>query len=86
MRASVWDFLDGNCSEETAARLIAHVPGCAPCAREMSLQEQFLASLAEVRESSRAPVALHKMVRKALAAERRPSWQPPEADGRRTRE
>jgi anti-sigma factor (TIGR02949 family) len=66
--ASLWDYLDGNCSDQTAVRLIAHVPACTPCSRQMAIQEQFLASLAELRERSRAPAGLHKVVRRAVAA------------------
>jgi mycothiol system anti-sigma-R factor len=69
---SIWDYLDGNCCDQTAARLIAHVPACAPCGRQMAIQQQFLESLAELRERSRAPAGLRKIVRRALAAEVRP--------------
>jgi hypothetical protein len=63
--------LDGNCSDQIAARLIAHVPACAPCARQMAIQQKFLESLAQLRERSRAPAGLRRIVRRAVATE----WQ-----------
>ena len=86
MLDSIWDYLDGNCSGQTAARLIAHVPACAPCGRQMAIQEQFLESLAELREGWRAPAGLRKIVRRAVAAERDGRPQQYAADGRGSRE
>jgi mycothiol system anti-sigma-R factor len=70
VRDSIWDYLDGRCSDRAAARLIAHVPSCAPCARQMAIEEQFLTSLAELRERSMAPAGLRKVVRRTVAVER----------------
>jgi hypothetical protein len=79
--ATVWDYLDGTCSIHVAARLIEHVPVCAPCRRQMAIEEQFLASLAELGERSRAPAGLRKIVRRAVAAERDGRSQAYAADG-----
>jgi anti-sigma factor (TIGR02949 family) len=69
--ANFWDYLDGNCSSELAERIEEHVSSCMTCWRFRRFQEQFLASLAEVRKWSPAPRHLHDRVREALAAERR---------------
>jgi hypothetical protein len=67
--ATFWDYLDGNCCSELAARIDGHVSSCAPCLRFRRLQERFFASLAELRWSP-APTHVYDRVRKALAAER----------------
>jgi mycothiol system anti-sigma-R factor len=69
--ASLWDYLDGNCSSELAERIDAHISSCASCLRFRQAQETFFEALAEVRERSPAPRHLHDRVRQALAAERR---------------
>lgn len=67
----LWDYVDGQCCEEVAARIVAHVPACSPCARHLVAQEQFLASLARLGTRLAAPTALHETVRNRLAAESR---------------
>jgi hypothetical protein len=70
---NLWDYLDGNCPSELVGRIDAHVSLCPPCLSVRRFQERFFASLAEVREQSRAPGRVHDRVRKALAAERQDS-------------
>jgi predicted anti-sigma-YlaC factor YlaD len=70
VRTNFWDYLDGNCSPELAARIDAHVASCVPCLGFRRFQEGFFASLAEVRRRPPAPPRVHDRVREALAAER----------------
>lgn len=68
--AHAWDYLDGHCSADVAGRIIAHVPSCSSCSRHLLIQEQFLSSLADLRERPAAPTRLHESVRATLAADR----------------
>ena len=68
--ASFWDYLDGNCSSALADRIDGHISSCLPCLRFRHFQERFFASMAEVRDRSRAPARVHDRVRKALYAAR----------------
>jgi mycothiol system anti-sigma-R factor len=67
---SVWDYLDGHCAPELAERVDAHLASCTPCLRLRELQGHFLASVAELRERSRAPAHVHNRVREALETAR----------------
>ena len=71
--AHLWDYLDGNCADDVASRIIGHVPSCLSCSRHLLIQEQFFSSLAELRDRSAAPRGLHKSVRNRLTVERGPT-------------
>ncbi len=69
--AALWDYLDGNCSEQLVERIELHVAACDVCLRFTQVQQQLLASLAELRERVGAPGHVHDRVRRALATEQR---------------
>ena len=69
--ATVWDYLDGYCSDGLAERIDDHVCCCLPCLRSRRFQERFFAALAAIRKRPTAPSHLRERVRNALAVERR---------------
>ena len=65
----VWDYLDGQLTDETTERLSAHLASCTQCFEYKTFQENFLEALGAMRNRQGAPPALREKVIAALHAE-----------------
>lgn len=58
----LWDFLDGELSDERAAAIRAHLEACRPCHKHHEFERAFLEAVAAARETDPAPPALRSRV------------------------
>jgi anti-sigma factor (TIGR02949 family) len=66
----IWDYLDGQLTDEATERLSDHLAACQQCFEFKTFQENFLAALAALRDRSDASPALRERVIESLRAER----------------
>jgi predicted anti-sigma-YlaC factor YlaD len=65
---NVWDYLDGQLSEEMTAALRAHIASCEQCTAYESFQASFLAAMRGYRETATTRPATKEAVIDSLAA------------------
>ncbi len=65
----LFDFLDGECTGDLAARLKAHVEHCKPCFEHAEFERRFLEAVAAARAQQLCPKALRERVLSTLRAQ-----------------
>lgn len=61
--AEVWSLLDGECTDETRARLSHHLEECSTCLRHYGLEERVKRLIADKCTGEKAPAHLVERVR-----------------------
>ena len=64
--AVLWDFLDGELTEERVAAVRAHLDACRPCLEHHDFEKAFLQALATAHRTDVAPAALRRHVEATL--------------------
>lgn len=68
--ARLWDYLDGELTEETVAAVKSHLRHCSHCVSHAQFAERFLEALGRCRECQpEMPGALRSKVMSALKSE-----------------
>jgi anti-sigma factor (TIGR02949 family) len=65
----LWEYLDGELSEQTLEAIHAHLSTCADCYRHYDFEREFLAALEAVQAQDCAPSTLHSRVLDTLRME-----------------
>ena len=65
----VWDYLDAQLTEETTARLRAHIQSCPQCFEFKTFQENFLDALGMLRARPGASPELRESILESLRTE-----------------
>jgi anti-sigma factor (TIGR02949 family) len=58
----LWDFLDGELTEERMAAIRAHLDRCSPCLTNEDFERAFLAALSGCKSRQCAPDGLRKKI------------------------
>ena len=62
----LWDYLDGELSDERMAQIRNHLTMCGRCKPQADFERSFLAAVAHARRDQRNPAPLRERVREAL--------------------
>ena len=62
----LWDYLDGELTEDRLAAIAEHISMCARCQPQLDFERSFVEAIAQARREHSDPPALAAKVRRAL--------------------